>query len=124
GSVPGRHRCDSPRRVILAAIAAIAAAYQVVAILACVFRKVHRPGARGHQPVSVLKPTRGIDPGLREAIRSHTDLHGDYEFLCGVSDPQDPARALLAEFFRARVVECPTQMPNGNVGVLMDLAAA
>ena len=110
--------------MIPAAIAALAAAYQVLAIIACALFRRQGPGARSQRPVSILKPIRGLDPGLRAAIRSHTDLQGDYELLCGVSDPQDSARPLLAEYFRARVVECSTQTPNGKVGVLMDLAAA
>jgi ceramide glucosyltransferase len=110
--------------VILAVIAAIAAAYQVFAMLACVLRRRPRQGVRGQGPVSILKPIRGLDPGLREAIRSHTVLLGEYELLCGVSDPGDPARAVLQEFFRVRVIECPTAALNGKVGVLMDLARA
>jgi ceramide glucosyltransferase len=107
--------------VILLTIAAIAAAYQILAILACVFRGRAQP-AKGVGPVSVLKPVRGLDPGFREAIRSHTVLHGDYEFLCGVSQPTDPAIPVLREFYRVRVVDCDTPAPNGKVGVLIDLA--
>jgi len=72
----------------------------------------------------VLKPVHGVDPGFREAIRSHTALHGEYEFLCGVSYPNDPALPLLREFFRVRIVESHTRAANGKVGVLIDLAAA
>ena len=80
--------------------------------------------AKGVGPVSVLKPVRGLDPGFREAIRSHTVLQGEYEFLCGVSQPNDPGLAVLREFYRVRVVDCGTHTANGKVGVLMDLAAA
>ncbi len=72
----------------------------------------------------MLKPVRGMDPGFREAIRSHTVLHGDYEFLCGVSQPNDPALPLLREFPRVRVVDSDTHVANAKVGVLIDLAAA
>jgi len=109
--------------VIPLTIAAIAAAYQILAILACVFRGRVR-AAKGVGPVSVLKPVRGLDTGFREAIRSHTVLQGDYEFLCGVSQPNDPGLAVLREFYRVRVVDSVTQAPNGKVGVLMDLAVA
>ena len=109
--------------MILSIIAALAAAYQAFAIAACLLRpRAQRTAAAG--PVSVLKPVRGLDPAFREAIRSHTVLDGEYEFLCGVRDASDPARAILSEFPSVRVVECPTQTPNGKVGVLMDLAAA
>jgi len=115
--------------VIIEAICAIAAAYQLFAIIACLrfrnsrqgpFRKM---GATG-QPVSVLKPVQGLDPALRAAIESHSNLHGEYEFLCGVRSLDDPAVALLREFPRARVIECTTETPNGKVGVMMDLVRA
>ncbi len=108
--------------MIVLTITAIAAAYQILAILACVFRgRVKAAKAVG--PVSVLKPVRGLDPGFREAIRSHTVLQGDYEFLCGVSQPNDPGLPVLREFYRVRVVDSDTHAANGKVGVLIDLAA-
>jgi ceramide glucosyltransferase len=118
--------------MILTMIAALAAAYQLVAILACLLRKrsretgVSSPGlAQGSRElVSVLKPLRGVDPGLREAIASHVALKGEFELLCGVSSLDDPAVAVVREFPRARVVECHTKTPNGKVGLLIDLAAA
>lgn len=109
---------------MLLALTAIAAAYQLLAILACLLRRRQGPAARSQGPVSVLKPIRGVDPGFREAIRSHTVLQGDYEFLCGVSQPNDPALPILREFFRVRVVDSHTQTANGKVGVLIDLVAA
>ncbi len=118
--------------MILNVIAAIAAAYQLFAVLACILRRGRRSGSRPgrthttrpQEPVSVLKPVHGLDPALREAIRSHTVLQGDYEFLCGVSNPNDPALPVLREFFRVRIVDSNTEAPNGKVGVLIDLAAA
>ena len=109
---------------MLLALAAIAAAYQVLAIWACVFRGRAKAGPKPAGPVSVLKPVRGVDAGFREAIRSHTVLQGDYEFLCGVSQPNDPALPILREFYRVRVVESDTEAANGKVGVLIDLATA
>jgi ceramide glucosyltransferase len=110
--------------VILLALAAIAAAYQILAILACVSRgRVDAPLKSAGQ-VSVLKPVRGVDPGFREAICSHTVLDGDYEFLCGVSQPNDPALPVLREFSQVRVAESHTQAANAKVGVLIDLVAA
>jgi ceramide glucosyltransferase len=74
--------------------------------------------------VSIFKPIHGADPALREAIRSHTVFTGEYELLCGVSDPRDPAIPLLREFPSVRIVESRTKTANGKVGVLADLAAA
>jgi ceramide glucosyltransferase len=113
--------------VIFTLIAVIAIGYQTFAMLACLRAwktKKKTPGAAGQGPVSVLKPIRGLDPALREAIHSHTVLQGDYEFLCGVSNPADPALPVLREFPRLRVVNSVTRTANGKVGVLVDLAAA
>lgn len=78
----------------------------------------------GQKPVSILKPVHGDDPALREAIRSHTVFSGEYEFLCGVSSPHDPAIPLLRQFPSVRVIESRTKAANAKVGVLADLAAA
>jgi ceramide glucosyltransferase len=112
--------------VILFVIAAAAGAYQLLATVSCVaFRR--RPLAPGPWPlapgVSILKPVYGADSALREAIRSHTVLEGEYEFLCGVRSG-DPAAAVIAEFPSIRIVECTTNTPNGKVGSLVDLARA
>jgi ceramide glucosyltransferase len=131
---------------LLVAVAAIAGAYQVIATIACLTRRGQGTGARGqHEGVSILKPIRGLDDGLREAIASHAALLRESasrasvertpsrsrleecELLCGVTSMDDPAVALLREFSREfsniRVIECHTRTPNGKVGVLMDLAA-
>jgi ceramide glucosyltransferase len=115
--------------MLLIAMAAIAGAYQVVAMIACLRRRSQEPGVRSqNQSVSILKPIGGgLHEGLREAIASHAALQGEYELLCGVSSLDDPAVAMIREFSRElshiRVIECRTQTPNGKVGVLMDLVA-
>lgn len=112
--------------MIVETIAAIAAAYQVFAIVACLrFRSgPGLPSRDSHGAVSILKPVQGMDSALRAAIESHSNLQGDYELLCGVRSLNDPAVALLREFPRARVIECATKTPNGKVGVLADLVRA
>jgi ceramide glucosyltransferase len=109
---------------LLVAICLVAGAYQVFAIFACVARRGQRPGVRVQGPVSILKPIRGADAGLREAIASHVAMRGEFELLCGVSGLDDPAVALLREFSTVRIVECRTKTANQKVGVLMDLVAA
>jgi ceramide glucosyltransferase len=110
--------------VILEIIAAVAGAYQLFTLVACLaFRMV--PGTRGQAPagISILKPVYGTDSALRAAIESHTRLEGEYELLCGVREG-DPAVAVIAEFPRARLVPCTTVTPNRKVGSLIDLARA
>jgi ceramide glucosyltransferase len=106
------------------ALAFAAAGYQVFAILACLLRKRLQTPQSQPQPVSILKPTRGLDAGFRDAIASHVAMDGEFELLCGVSSLDDPAIAVLREFPSVRVIECPTKTPNGKAGVLVDLAAA
>jgi ceramide glucosyltransferase len=114
--------------VILEIVGAIAAAYQVFAMVACLrFHESGVPLPNGHgsetlSGVSILKAVRGLDPGFRAAIESHTKLHGEYELLCGVRSMDDPAVAVLREFPQVRVIECHTVTPNQKAGVLMDLA--
>jgi ceramide glucosyltransferase len=49
-------------------------------------------------------------------------LEGEYELLCGIQDPADPAVPLIQGLPRARIVESRTRAPNGKAGVLQDLA--
>ena len=110
--------------ILLLAIALVAGAYQLFALLACIFQSKTPLRASQLAPVSILKPIRGADSALRAAIASHVTLQGDFELLCGVSSLSDPAVAILREFPSVRIIECPTRTPNGKAGVLMDLAAA
>ncbi|MGA2591049.1 MAG: bacteriohopanetetrol glucosamine biosynthesis glycosyltransferase HpnI [Bryobacteraceae bacterium] len=80
--------------------------------------------------VSILKPVHGRDPHFYEAIRSHAvQDYPQYEILFGIGDPEDPAaqdiRRLIAEFPERsiRLIAAHTKLPNGKVGVLVDLAA-
>jgi ceramide glucosyltransferase len=114
--------------VILALIAASAAAYQFLALVACLVFWVQRKRAlgrapRGPQPggVSILKPVRGLDPGFRGAIASHLALEGDFEVLVGVRGVADPALGVLEDFPQVRLVGVETGTPNGKVGALIDL---
>jgi ceramide glucosyltransferase len=99
----------------------IVAAYQIFAILACLWRRSPQPGASGRQ-VSILKPVSGAGGNLRAALASHSLL--DAELLCGVSSMDDPAVDVIREFPKATLVVCPTLTPNAKVGVLIDLVRA
>jgi ceramide glucosyltransferase len=57
-------------------------------------------------PVSILKPLKGTDPEMYESFRSHClQNYPEYEIIFGVSDPADPAVALVERLRK----ECPEQ---------------
>jgi ceramide glucosyltransferase len=114
---------------LLAALAAAAAIYQIVAIVAAL-RQLHaRPQPKHFSGgVSILKPVRGLDPHFYPAIRSHAlQDYAEFELLFGVGSLDDPAvkhiRRLQAEFphVSIQVIESMTLAPNGKVAVLEDL---
>lgn len=81
-------------------------------------------------PVTILKPLRGADPQLYDALRSHcTQDYPEYEVLLGVSDAADPAvpvaQRLGREFpGRVRVVVCPEALgANRKVSNLIQMLA-
>src|SRR5271166_3854277 len=77
-------------------------------------------------PVSLLKSLKGLDPQMYAAFRSHcVQDYGEFELLFGVSDPNDPALALVARLQQefpqraVRVVPCPKSLGlNGKVSAL------
>jgi ceramide glucosyltransferase len=89
-----------------------------------------RPG--GVLPgVSILKPLHGCDDRLMHAIVSHAQLdYPEFELLLGVRENDTAALAVIRraqERFPAcaiRIVPVTTEMPNGKVGSLIDMAAA
>ena len=99
----------------------IPAAYQLFAIIACLWRSSQQPAASS-QNVSILKPVSGAGGNLREALASHAKL--DVELLCGVASLDDPAVAIIREFPSIRLVVSSTITPNAKVGVLIDLVKA
>jgi ceramide glucosyltransferase len=91
-----------------------------------------RPTPAGFAPsVSILKPVKGLDPGMYEAFVSHCrqDYPADYEILFGVSSLDDPAvpaiERLQAEFpdRGIHLIHTPEQLgPNGKMGNVAQLA--
>lgn len=80
--------------------------------------------------VSILKPLRGVDPGMYEAFASHCrqQYAGEYELLFGVSSLDDPAvelvRRLEQEYPEGpiRLLLCTEVLgPNGKVSNLAQL---
>lgn len=114
----------------IAAAAAIAGLYQLVAIAASLKHLFSpEPPSGPLPPVSILKPVRGRDPHFYEAIRSHALIdYPEFEILFGVREAGDPAvediQRLIAEFPQVpiRLVCGGYETANGKVGILMRLA--
>jgi ceramide glucosyltransferase len=119
-------------RWLVIAIAAVAAAYQLAAILAAWMHRRRKAAPSPFTPsVSILKPVRGADPGFYEAIRSNLQQdYPDFELLAGVSDPEDPAIAVLERLRREfparplRILHTRPATPNAKAGVLAELERA
>ena len=91
-------------RAVLAAVAAIATigslffyflcAVSLTSFLADRRKKLkQRPSSESDfPPVSILKPLKGIDPGMWESLCTHCEQeYPQYQLIFGVSDPGDPA---------------------------------
>ena len=111
--------------------AAAAAAYYLLAVIACARWKRGREAkpAAPAPPVSILKPVHGRDPRFWEAIVSHAAQdYPEFEILFGSVSPSDPAledvARLKKQFPRVSIeaVVVATVAPNAKVGVLMELA--
>ncbi len=102
------------------AICAVAAAYQLLAIAACLSRKRSLPPT-DQPPVSILKPIRGVGPELTQAIESHVaQSYPKFELLLGIREA-DVGKLQITDP-RVRVIVCNTVTPNRKVGTLIDLA--
>lgn len=120
--------------VLCALLALAGAAYFAMCIVAArrfERERSHVPETRFTPPVSILRSLKGLDPHMYSAFRSHCLLdYPEYEVLFGVSDPGDPALALvekLREEFpqtKLRVVHCPNVLGlNGKVSNLAQMLA-
>ncbi len=129
--MPGRlRRCIAGRVIwIILGLAWIAAAYQLLALIAALIHRSRTPSPRSSNAgVSILKPVYGRDTSLYDAIRSHAlQQYPEFEILFGVHSPDDPAsndiQRLISEFpsVPIRLAVCPSKTPNPKVGILMDL---
>jgi ceramide glucosyltransferase len=78
----------------------LAASYAVLALAAVLVWRTRRPPADALrlQPVTVLKPLCGAEPGLYEHLRSFCQQdHPEFQLVFGVLDPSDPALAVVAQ---------------------------
>ena len=116
--------------ILLYILCAIAAGYQLTAVVAAIAHLRKREPSSGFlPPMSVLKPVSGADSGFDRAIRSHARIeYPEFEVLFGVRSLNDPAaariQALQREFpsARLRLVGCAEDAPNAKVGILERLA--
>jgi ceramide glucosyltransferase len=103
----------------------------VVLIAALSFRlSTRKPLSAFTSGVSILKPVKGLDPGMLEAFRSHCrqSYSGDYEILFGAGSEDDPAvpaiRQLIGEFPERpiQLILCPKRFgTNGKVSNLIQM---
>ncbi|HUZ04659.1 MAG TPA: bacteriohopanetetrol glucosamine biosynthesis glycosyltransferase HpnI [Acidobacteriaceae bacterium] len=91
-------------------------------------RRVPQPAA--YPSVSILKPIKGVDPGMYKDFVSHCNQEypGEYEILFGVRQMDDEAVPLIqrlkVEFpdHAIRLVLCPETLgPNGKVSTLVQM---
>src|SRR5271169_510031 len=106
--------------------------FYYIAALWCArsFVRGRTPSSTFAPSVSILKPVKGLDPGMYEAFASHCrqDYSAEYEILFGVSSLDDPAveaiQRLQSEFpgRGIRLIHTPEQLgSNGKIGNLVQL---
>ncbi|MDP9263027.1 MAG: bacteriohopanetetrol glucosamine biosynthesis glycosyltransferase HpnI [Acidobacteriota bacterium] len=115
-----------------AAAALCALAYYLICLWSArgISRQTEAAAAGPQLAVSILKPLRGADPELYQALRSHcTQDYSEYEVLLGVSDAADlavPVAQQLAREFpsRVRLLICPEVLgANRKVSNLIQMLA-
>jgi ceramide glucosyltransferase len=92
-------------------------------------RKRVSPAANDLPPVSILKPLKGTDPEMFLSLRSHcVQDYPDYEIIFGISDPNDPALAVVKKLQREfptrtiRLLLCQQKLgTNGKVSTLAQI---
>lgn len=123
-----------PRLPLLALLgmAGAAAIYQILTIAAGLRHRFRAPvPPPAHWPgISVLKPLRGLDHGLRDALESFASQdYPEFEMLFAVADPQDPALPVIRERMAAhperpsRLLVIEPDLPNWKVAKLAAMEA-
>jgi ceramide glucosyltransferase len=82
----------------------VAAGYEAMALLAVLIWKVRRvrtPSSQPAQPITVLKPLCGAEPGLYENLRSFClQDYPQYQIVFGIQDEADPALQIVARLIQ------------------------
>jgi ceramide glucosyltransferase len=116
--------------ILLGAICLAAAAYQILALIACLshLRRCDAPVTL-RPGVSILKPVYGADDHFWPAIVSHARIqYPEFEILFGVRDSADSSVPFIERLQRdypqvsIRIIWVRTEAPNAKVGSLIDLA--
>jgi ceramide glucosyltransferase len=118
----------------IAAIGTVASIGYCVLGLSAGFRFASRrkritPASNALPPVSILKPLKGTDPEMYLSLRSHcVQDYPDYEIIFGISDPNDPALAVVEKLQREfptrtiKLVPCEQKLgANGKVSSLAQM---
>jgi ceramide glucosyltransferase len=82
-------------------------------------------------PVSILKPIKGADPDMYEALRSHCQQdYPEYEILFGITDANDAAVPMIEKLTQKlpnrsiRIVNCEQRLgANGKVSSLAQMVS-
>jgi ceramide glucosyltransferase len=119
--------------VALLAAGAVASMAMIVASQWAALRVLGRARPKGGPtpPISILKPLKGLDDGLRENLLSFAaQEYPTYEILLGVADADDPALAVACEVMARRprapfaIILCPARTgQNPKVSILEALSA-
>ncbi|MBI4903486.1 MAG: glycosyltransferase [Acidobacteria bacterium] len=105
-------------------VCGIAAAYQLVALVAVVRHLLSRERVITQFPkVSILKPVHGRDPFFEEAIGSHMEIdYPDYEVLFCVADAADEAVPAVRQLSEATLHVTSIRTPNAKVASMIELS--
>jgi ceramide glucosyltransferase len=98
--------------VLLLLLVAASAVYQILCLRSAAhfFRTSSQPAPDFTPPVSVLKPLRGAEEWMYQALASFcAQDYPDYEIICGVQDARDPAVAMV-ERLRAQFPRCKVKL--------------
>jgi len=118
---------------ILIALVAGAAIYSLLSILAALrFLAARRPALAALEPISILKPLAGLDPGLESNLRTCFEQeYPAFEILFAVRDADDPSIEIV-EGLRLQYPNVPARLmitgeppyPNAKVFSLDRMLAA
>ncbi len=118
-------------RLVILSVMATSTGYWLLCLLGALKFLSKRPAKRPESapPVTILKPVRGLEPGLAENCRSFCRQdYPVYQVIFGVADPRDPAIPVLQQVLedspgnRHRlVIEPETCGPNRKVSLLQQM---